>query len=717
MVKSSITRISTLILVLFILSSLGLGGELVVSDLIKVNYTPTPFLTKSKIYPIVEINYTLINGSFKVITINRTPLPFVVKFEEPKMMVDPEQFEDTIYQGSYTTFTIVIEEISGKAPLKDIKIFYPAFYYVDLEGKKRMIPKEWIKFDKEYIEEIPAGGSAIVTCTIEVPKDAKPGTYVGEIGIDVGNIPSIKLLNKRAEIRIIALEPDKTITVKIHVMDSIPPEIVIYSPKDGEVVHEQYITVEGVVIDNIGVKRIKINGEIVSPLILPTIGIEREEVEVEFKKEVQLKEGWNEIEIEAEDYAGNIAHKTIWVKYEIPIPKPQMIVHPKEFEDTIYQGSSTKFTIVIEEISGEAPLKNVRIFYYAPVIYIINQGIDERKIPKEWIKFDKEYIEEIPAGSRATVTCTIEVPKDAEPGVYVGHIGINAGNYGKIGEIDVAPDKFVSLRIVVKEDQIPPEIIVYTPKDGEILSKPYVTLEAVVRDNIGIKAVSVKVNDEEEIPPKIMPVGVGIERERKTEVKIEKEIQLREGWNEIEIEAEDYAGNVAHELIRVKYVPIIIITPTPTPIITIPPPIPTPPITPPPVSPLEYLDVEIHPKYCEAGPGEVVNYAITLDWSPREWRGKVKAKVVLEAAGFKKEWDLPSVEVNQDPPITVNIPVKIPNIPPLTYKLKLIVEAEGLRDEDYTELKVKALGIPGFELILATLALASAFILRKYINK
>jgi len=43
----------------------------------------------------------------------------------------------------------------------------------------------------------------------------------------------------------------------------------------------------------------------------------------------------------------------------------------------------------------------------------------------------------------------------------------------------------------------------------------------------------------------------------------------------------------------------------------------------------------------------------------------------------------------------------------------LIVEAEGLVDEDYTELKVKAFGIPGFEFILAALALASAFILRK----
>ena len=52
-----------------------------------------------------------------------------------------------------------------------------------------------------------------------------------------------------------------------------------------------------------------------------------------------------------------------------------MMIHPKEFEDTIYQGSYTTFTIVIEEISGKAPLKNVKIFYSVPVIYI-DQNIE-----------------------------------------------------------------------------------------------------------------------------------------------------------------------------------------------------------------------------------------------------------------------------------------------------------------------------------------------------
>ena len=145
-----------------------------------------------------------------------------------------------------------------------------------------------------------------------------------------------------------------------------------------------------------------------------------------------------------------------------------------------------------------------------------------------------------------------------------------------------------------------------------------------------------------------------------------------EGWNEIEIVAEDYAGNIAYEVLRVKYEPIeIILTPIPTIVVNI---TPSPfleiseNITEVEVKLLRYLDVEIYPKYYEASPGEVINYEITLNWSPREWRGEVKAKVILEAAGFKKEWDLPSVEVNQDPPITVNIPVEIPHLltlPPL----------------------------------------------------
>jgi len=304
------------IIVLLLLSSLALASEsgkyAPASEVVIVNLTP---INKSLVVGGV------VNNTFLV---NFTEVVVFESEEEPRMMVHPKEFEDTIYQGSYTTFTIVIEEISGEAPLKDVEILYPVpSFFTD----QRMIPEEWIKFDREYIEEIPAGGSATVTCTIEVPKDAEPGVYVGEIGIDAGNI-RIYVGNMS-----ISTRPDKTVVVKIYVKkDSIPPEIVIYSPEDGEVVHNPYITVEGVVRDNIGVKRIEINGEIVSPLIIPiTIG---EEVEVEFKKEVQLIEGWNEIEIVAEDYAGNIAYEVIRVKYEpieiilTPIPTIEVNITP-----------------------------------------------------------------------------------------------------------------------------------------------------------------------------------------------------------------------------------------------------------------------------------------------------------------------------------------------------------------------------------------------------
>jgi len=389
---------------------------------------------------------------------------------------------------------------------------------------------------------------------------------------------------------------------------------------------------------------------------------------------------------------------------------PKIMVHPKEFEDTIYQSSYTTFTIVIEEISGEAPLKDVEIFYPAYIVVEVPKGKKIKKmIPEEWIKFDKEYIEEIPAGGSATVTCTIEVPKDAKPGTYIGVIGIDAGNIPSIALLNetdkpipkIIPDKTVVVKIHVKKDSIPPKIIIYSPKDGEVVNKPYIIVEGVVRDNIGVKRVEI---NGEIVSPILSTIG------EEVDVEFKKEVQLMEGWNEIEIEAEDYAGNIAYELIRVKYEPIEIIL-TPIPIETIEVNItPAPKIK---SSTLKYLDLEIEPKYYEASPGEVINYVIILNWSPREWRGEVKAKVILEAAGFKKEWDLPSVEVNQDPPITINIPVEIPDVPPLTYKLRLIVEAEGLIDEDYTELRVKALGIPGFESILVALALASAFILRK----
>jgi len=386
---------------------------------------------------------------------------------------------------------------------------------------------------------------------------------------------------------------------------------------------------------------------------------------------------------------------------------PEMLVSPKEFETDIYQGSTSKFGIVIEETSGLAMLKNVRLS--VNIFYINVDTSMTNFIPPEWISFDKNNFD-VPAGGKVTVSCKIKIPKDAKPGKYVGTIVVSSENGGR---------DFIHLTINVLKDIIPPEIVVYSPKDGAIVFEPYVTVKGVVRDNIGIK--SLKINKEELI--RVYPATVGIEKEEKTEVPFEQEIQLKKGWNYITIEAEDFAGNRASKTISVKYVEFELIPITPTPIIkdikiikiTTPPPITSNSTLKVTLKPrLKDLSVSIHPKYVEAKPGDTIIYTVTIDWYPPEWRGDLNFHVVISAAGFKKEFKIQSsVRPETDPPITNQIPVPIPkNILPLTYKVKLIVEADGLKASDETELRVTP-ETPGFGVAAAIIAGAAAMALRR----
>ncbi len=412
--------------------------------------------------------------------------------------------------------------------------------------------------------------------------------------------------------------------------------------------------------------------------------------------------------------------------------EPRMSVSPEEFETDIYQGSKAKFGIVIEETSGLAPLKNVQLRNVEEFACLCLNCICP--IPSEWISFDKNNFD-VPAGGKVTVNCTIKIPKDAEPGRYVGLIAVDAENDGRAE---------IKLTVNVLKDTIPPEIVVYSPRDGEVVHRPYVTLDAVVRDNIGIGSIKISVN--EEIIPSPATLGPGVE------IPIKQEIQLKEGWNCIRIEAEDSAGNWASKTVWVKYEPIITaptVTITPVECISdedctwcgtecvrkrpglICPAIVPPanctctcmagkcvklcwPIPPTPPNPgLKRLNVSIYPKYAEARPGDTINYTVTIDWYPPEWKGDMKISAVISAAGFEKRFELPPVSPVSGPPLTTQIPVPIPStIPPLTYKLKLEVVADSLRASDEAELKVKAV-TPGFEVVSGILAGAAALALRR----
>jgi len=218
-----------------------------------------------------------------------TPTPVITPIE-PKMSVHPKEFETDVYQGSKAKFGIVIEETLGVAPLKNVKL-------ETTPAPIRFVPSSWVSFSRNHFDISPRG-QVTVYCTIDVPKDAETGEYYLGIIVEAEN----------AETQII--------NGKLNVLkDIIRPEITVYSPNDGEVVHEPYVTIKGVAKDNIGIKSLKINKEVwIRPL---AIGIEREAyVELPFEQEMQLEKGWNTFTIEAEDLAGNKASKTIYVKYE-----------------------------------------------------------------------------------------------------------------------------------------------------------------------------------------------------------------------------------------------------------------------------------------------------------------------------------------------------------------------------------------------------------------
>ena len=440
--------------------------------------------------------------------------------------------------------------------------------------------------------------------------------------------------------------------------------------------------------------------------------------------------------------------------YFAPPEGPRMSVSPKEFETDVYQGSKIKFGIVVEETTDLGPLKSVEL---VPCVCSCNADVcmysaysQKHKsrvkgtepcvncypINPEWISFSKNYFD-VPSGGKVTVNCTISIPKDASPGKYIGCILVACSTNSSL----------ISLRLDVLKDTVPPEIVVYSPKNGEVVTKPYITLKGIARDNIGIR--SLRINKEEY---RIM----GLE-EKYIELPFEQEMQLEEGWNYFTIEVEDFAGNLAREMVSVKYeVPIETVTPSPmcksdddcvwcgrecvrkTPGLICPAisppenyecvcvdgrctairvvtPVPEPVTpTPTPKIQLEKLSISIYPKETKARAGETVNYTVTVDWYPPEWRGDLQFSVTISAAGFEKSFKIePSVRPSSNPPITNTIPVPIPeNLLPLTYMVKLGVEADSLKASDETTLRISP-STPGFEAVVSVVAGVSALVLRK----
>ena len=126
---------------------------------------------------------------------------------------------------------------------------------------------------------------------------------------------------------------------------------------------------------------------------------------------------------------------------------------------------------------------------------------------------------------------------------------------------------------------------------------------------------------------------------------------------------------------------------------------------------LEYLSVSVEPKSVIAKAGDTVKYKVIIDWSPRDWSGKLDVSVLVSSAVFEKRFTLPSIEINGTPPVEQSITFTLPReLPPLNYTVKLEMSTDSVKASDVTEVKVKT---PGFEVLFGLIATVLALGIRK----
>jgi len=129
------------------------------------------------------------------------------------------------------------------------------------------------------------------------------------------------------------------------------------------------------------------------------------------------------------------------------------------------------------------------------------------------------------------------------------------------------------------------------------------------------------------------------------------------------------------------------------------------------VKQLKTLQVDIKPKNIIANPGETVKIILVLDWSPKDWKGKLNTTIKLYIDGIGKKYVFKNIEVFQNPPTTIEIPIRVPrDIPPASYDLIVEVSANNVTSKAITTLSV--VQTPGFEFTILFIAGALALLLR-----
>ena len=140
--------------------------------------------------------------------------------------------------------------------------------------------------------------------------------------------------------------------------DKIPPEIKITQPAQDSITNQKVIKIEGRVTDNIGVAKVLINN---SEIDIDQYG--------NFEESVTLKEGENDIPIEAMDVSGN--KKSIELKITLDTVPPELTVYAEKetIEKTV-------------EISGETE-KNATVTINGQIEKVNEDGKFSSTIPLE----------------------------------------------------------------------------------------------------------------------------------------------------------------------------------------------------------------------------------------------------------------------------------------------------------------------------------------------
>ncbi len=118
--------------------------------------------------------------------------------------------------------------------------------------------------------------------------------------------------------------PSEIIKVSIPVRDTAPPILIIYTPKDGEMINKMVATIKGKTYDEISkVKELYINNILVNF-----------NVNGEFEYNVNLKEGINEIKIISIDTYNNKIEKKLTILVDIKPPIVNVTIPNETFENS-----------------------------------------------------------------------------------------------------------------------------------------------------------------------------------------------------------------------------------------------------------------------------------------------------------------------------------------------------------------------------------------------